>query len=277
MREDSPRELEADRWNKLILLEQGEVGVWMERKVRVVEKKEKRYDGAVLVEGVPDPGLVGAIAASYMVSELQLEEVAFLDSPLFPPFIVLHNSEVLEPVRLYAGDNILVLISEIPIHPVIARPVAEAVIEWGTDKGVEQVVSLGGLNTPNRIDIERPEVYCIVGDGVDKKKLEKAGVKFMSEGLLGGVKAMIVREAIMRGVPTVALLAEAFGEYPDPGAAAEVLKVLASYLTIEIKVEPLLQQAEEMRIKLKELMKRTVAAMKSPVTGASQIAPSYFI
>ncbi len=249
----------------------------MEQKVKVIEKREGTYKGAVLIEGMPDPGLVGAIAASYMITELKLEEIGFLDSPLFPPFIVLHNSEVLEPVRLYGKDDLLVLISEIPIHPAIARPVAETVIEWGFEKGIRQVISLGGLNTPNRIDIERPDVYCIVGNGVDREKLEKAGVKFMSEGLLGGVKAMIVREAIMRRVPAIALLVEAFGEYPDPGAAAEVLKVLASYLTIEIKIDPLLQQAEEMRIKLKELMKKTVAAMKSPVTGAAQIAPSYFI
>ena len=53
----------------------------MSEQVRIIEKK-KVPSGATLLFGFPDVGLVGVIAASHLIEELGLTEVAYMDSEL---------------------------------------------------------------------------------------------------------------------------------------------------------------------------------------------------
>jgi predicted ATP-grasp superfamily ATP-dependent carboligase len=47
--------------------------------VKIVEKKTVPSEATMII-GLPDVGLVGLIATSYLISELNLEEIAYLDS-----------------------------------------------------------------------------------------------------------------------------------------------------------------------------------------------------
>ena len=62
----------------------------MSEEVKIIETK-KVPTGATLIFAFPDVGLVGVIAASHLIDELGLTEVAYLDSNLLPPLIVLHE------------------------------------------------------------------------------------------------------------------------------------------------------------------------------------------
>ena len=67
--------------------------------VKIIEKKEIPSD-ATMIFGFPDVGLVGVIASSHLISELNLAEVAYLDSKLLPPLIVLHEGLPHSPIRI---------------------------------------------------------------------------------------------------------------------------------------------------------------------------------
>jgi len=82
--------------------------------VKIIEKKEVS-PGAVMLFGFPDVGLVGVIAASHMISELGLTEVAYLDSKLLPPLIVLHEGLPHSPIRIFGNHSILLAVSETAI------------------------------------------------------------------------------------------------------------------------------------------------------------------
>jgi len=55
----------------------------LSEEVKIIERKEISR-GAVMLFGFPDVGLVGVIAASHLISELNLTEVAYMDSRLLP-------------------------------------------------------------------------------------------------------------------------------------------------------------------------------------------------
>ena len=65
----------------------------MPEDVKIVEKGviPKKF---TLINGLPDVGLVGLVAASHIVSSLKMEEVGTVESDLFPPMIVLHDGLV---------------------------------------------------------------------------------------------------------------------------------------------------------------------------------------
>ena len=215
-----------------------------------------------LVIGLPDAGLVGAISTAHIVKVLGLETIGHVESDLLPPMIVVHQSKVYDPMRFFGKDGLMVLSSEVPIHPSLVYPLGRTVVEWATKEGVKGLIMITGIAVPNRLDIETPEVYAIPGTSEFREVLEKANIKSFEEGFVVGPAAVMMRECIRRGLPSIMLLAQCFLEYPDPGAAAQALLALNKILGLNIDVKPLLDEAEMIRVKTRELMRRTAEAMR---------------
>lgn len=78
----------------------------MSEEVKIMKRKDVPHD-AVMLFGFPDVGLVGVIAASHLISELNLTEVAYVDSRLLPPLIVLHEGLPHSSIRVFGNHNIL--------------------------------------------------------------------------------------------------------------------------------------------------------------------------
>ena len=230
--------------------------------ISIIETEELEYRNPTAIEGFPGVGLVGTIASSYIVTSLNLKEVGYIDSDLFPPFIVIHQSKIKHPVRIYANSEFIVTLSEIPLPSILYRKLAETIIKWFKSKNVKIVVSIDGFSEPNRIDLKKINVFAISTDEDIKERLEKGGeAKILKEGFMTGLKAMIIQYAHENDIPALGLLAQAFYNYPDPGAAAATIEVFSRLLNVKIDPTPLLQQADEIRVKLKELMRSTASAI----------------
>jgi predicted ATP-grasp superfamily ATP-dependent carboligase len=73
----------------------------LSEEVKIMERKDVPH-GAVMLFGFPDVGLVGVIAVPHLISELNLTEVAYVDSRLLPPPIVLHEGLPHSSIRIFA-------------------------------------------------------------------------------------------------------------------------------------------------------------------------------
>ena len=71
--------------------------------VRIVDTREESLKGAMMVVGFPTHGLVGSVAASYLVHSLDMTQVAYMISEQFPPTVIREEGVVGAPVRLYAS------------------------------------------------------------------------------------------------------------------------------------------------------------------------------
>ncbi len=227
---------------------------------RFVDVREVRPES--LVVGLPDTGLVGVISASHMIRELGMEEVAYLESELLPPLVVIHDGEPKHPVRIFHRDGIAVVVSEIALPPNIVAPISSALFEWARSHRVKVIYSITGLAVPNRLDIEKPRVYGVSVPVELMERLRDAGVEQLKEGMLVGVHALLLRDSSKHGIDNVVLLAESHYAYPDPGAAASILECLGKHLGFEVNLKPLLEQAEEIRVKARDLMRRTAQMMQ---------------
>jgi uncharacterized protein len=58
-------------------------------------------------------------------------------------------------------------------------------------------------------------------------------------------------------LPAITLLAQCFFNYPDPEAAAEVLKELSNIIGVKVDTSKLLEKGEEIRLRARDIMKRT--------------------
>jgi uncharacterized protein len=232
-----------------------------------IEEKGKIPTGATLLFGFPDVGLVGVIAASYLVDELKLDEVAHVDSMLLPPLVVLHEGLPHSSIRIFGGDTLLLAISEVPVPADAIYPIMDALIDWGRSKSVKMMIALGGIPVQDRQDTKELKVFAAASSPEAKKIAEDKQVEILTDGYLVGAQAIMLQTAANNGIPALTLLAQCFYNYPDPEAAAEVLKGLAKITGVKVSVEKLVEKGEEIRLRARDVMKRTqeeMSKMKKP-------------
>lgn len=228
----------------------------MVAEVSIIEKPSVKFESPMVLEGFPDVGLVGAIAVSHVISQLKLEEIGHLESELFPPVVVLHKGVPQDPIRLYGNGKLVVIVSEIAIPPEAIYPLAKSLAGWFESIKANVVVSLNGFPAQYRMEVETPSVFGVATSSQVLNLLKQKGIELMEEGFIAGVYAVILKECVRRGIPVLALLAECFPTYPDPGAAASVLQALNNLFNLGVDTKLLLDKAEEIRLKARDLMKQ---------------------
>jgi uncharacterized protein len=211
---------------------------------------------AVIINGLPDVGLVGLLAASHIISSLKLEEVGSLESEQLPPMIVLHGGLPKSPVRIFANNSLMVLISETAIPVSLLRPLANDLVWWAQSSNARLMLSLGGMAVANRQDIDMPKVFAAISEKGLESKLNGAA-EILEEGYIVGAYGLLLRKCAEASIPAIALLTQAYYNYPDPEAAAAALTAVNKILGLNIDVSELLKRGEEIRLRSKDMMHRT--------------------
>jgi len=224
--------------------------------VRIVERKAVPSN-ATMLHGLPDVGLVGLIATSHVISQLKMDEVAYVDSELLPPVVVLHEGLPYAPLRIFGDGGLVATISEAAIPAKAVPPIMRKLVEWGQAKSVKLVVSMGGMPVQDRQDIAEPKVYGAASNLALLKTLSDRGIEILKGGFMVGPYALIMRYCAERNVPAIALLAQSFYNYPDPEAAAAAIRELGKITGISIDVSKLVEGGEEIRLRARDVMRRT--------------------
>ncbi|MEM4348711.1 MAG: PAC2 family protein [Candidatus Anstonellaceae archaeon] len=209
----------------------------------------------VLVEGFPGLGLVGTIAASYLIEKLKMEPLGYITSEHFPPLAAIHNRQPLYPARMYFSKkhNMIVFVSEFVIPIAAVNELAEAIYEFARKNRISKIISLGGIP----IKGEQDEVYAIASMPSLISQLEKIpSVKMIKEGATTGVTGMLLAKGAVEKYPVISLLAESHEGYMDPKAAAMVLDVLRVLLGFELETKTLEDEAKAIDNKVKEALNK---------------------
>ena len=246
----------------------------MSQEVKIIERKEISR-GAVMLFGFPDVGLVGVIAASHLISELNLTEVAYMDSRLLPPLIVLHEGLPHSPIRVFGNHNVLLAVSETAISADTIYPVMHALIDWGRNKNAKTMISMSGIPVQDRQDVKQLKVFAAASSPEMLKTVQDKDVQVLKEGYMVGPQAIVMQYCANSGIPAIALLAQCFFNYPDPEAAAELLKELANIAEIKVDISKLLEKGEEIRLRARDVMRRTQQEMSKMKKTQEYDIPMY--
>jgi len=228
----------------------------MSEPVRIVERKPV-LSNATMLHGLPDVGLVGLIATSHIISQLQMNEIAYVDSELLPPVVVLHEGLPYAPLRIFGNGSLIATLSEAAIPAKAVPPIMRKLVEWGQAKKVKLMVSMGGMPVQDRQDIAEPKVYGAASNQLLLKTLSDKGIEILRGGFMVGPYALIMRYCAERNVPAIALLAQSFYNYPDPEAAAATIREFSKITGLNFDVSKLVEGGEQIRLRARDVMKRT--------------------
>lgn len=246
----------------------------MSESIKIIEKKTIPSNTTMII-GLPDVGLVGLIATSYLISELNLEEIAYMDSDLLPPVVVLHNGLPHAPLRIYGNQKLIAVISELAVPAPAIYKIMQKIVDWAEEKKVKRIISMGGIPLENRQTIKEPKVFGAASDQKLLEFLNKKGLTTMKEGYIVGAQALSMRYSLSKNISAIAILSQSFYNYPDPQAAAITLKELSKISEIEVDVSKLLEKGEEIRLKARDIMKRTQQEMNKMQKSQEYDLPLY--
>lgn len=244
-----------------------------ESKVRIVEYPNARISNPYVVVGLPEAGLVGSISSSYLANLLKLPEIGYVESELEPPVVVVENSVPRYPIRIFGRDNLVVFVCDIPLTPRLAMEFANAVVNWAMEKNSKLLIGATGLPSRDRLEqkTELPSVFYAATAQMENYASILNSAHALEEAIVVGTYALILRRCRTKGQPNITFFAESHLDFPDPGAAAAVINVLKILLNIEVDVKPLLEESEQIRVKTRELMKRTQQSMQQMSKGAPEL------
>ena len=237
--------------------------------VRIISEPIKSKN-PIVIEGFPGIGLVGNITCQHIIEELGMKYIGSIDSRYFPPLAVLFNGIVFMPVRIYESQkkNIVVVISDIPIHPTASYDLSKALVDWVESIKTKNVVSIAGIATTTGM-------RRVFGGATTNEMLEKIKDKteVFQVGTISGISGSIMTECFLRNIPAVSLLGETPGPNPDPRAAVEVINVLNKIYDLSIDANKLTTQAEQIELELSKLAEQ-VRTTEVPMGGKKEF-PMY--
>jgi uncharacterized protein len=235
--------------------------------IELIEYKKEDLSQSMLVVAFPTVGLISSIAGHFIIDTLKLEEIGAITSREFMPATVIHRSKPSPPVRIYAGkkkcgpegkcEQLTVIISEFMPPYNIIKPLADKILDWAEEKGIEPIVALEGTHAvgPKKKDMK---VYGVGSNKDMKKILKNYKIKETIEGMITGVNGVLLYEGVLQRLNVMCLLSEAHTQYPDSRAAGNLLKKLDIMLPeIKIDPEPLYKEAEEIEKKIRQFMEQS--------------------
>lgn len=227
--------------------------------MELVRHREVSPRNPILIQGVPGLGLVGRIAATYLIKKFRASKVATIYSDYLPlpdgsSGVKIEEDEIAPPtyeIYLIEGpeNDVLVLTSEVQPIAFGQYKIGELVLDFAEELGVSTVITIGGY-VPGSPDVTG--VFACTNDEDLMKLLESAGVKPLTGGYVTGAAGLLVGLAELRGMKSACLLGTTSGAFPDPNASKMVLEVLNHIYHLNIDLEELEEEAKIAEEMIKE-------------------------
>jgi len=239
----------------------------MTDEVQVIAERPKSQN-PVVIERFPGIGLIGNIASQYIVNKLEMDYLGAIDSRFFPPLSVLVGGVAHMPVRIYekADLGVVVISSDIPVHPAASYDVARGIVSWAESIGAREMVCLAGITVMS--DQQR-----VFGAATTEEMLEKIKekVEVFEIGTISGISGSVMNECLLRKVPAICLLGETHSMAPDPRAAVVTIKMLNTLYGLDADTEELEERAEEIELQMQKLADQVKTTSAEEVPGKKEL------
>ncbi len=220
---------------------------------QVVQTKEIEMAHPLLICGFPSAGVVGTIAASAIIEQFEMEEVAHVRSKYMPSAAVFIDGRLRHPFRIYASEkhNLLVVMTELPIMDEGMYHVSSVLLDWASSMGVNETVVIDGIPVQG-LPVNRKVLYAAEEEKLKDLKEDKE-MEILQKGIITGIAGSILSETLCRDMIGFALLTPAITMIPDPEGAVSLLQALNRLYDLGVKVEELQVSGDKIREKMGEV------------------------
>jgi len=247
-------------------------------------KHFKKFDNAVLIEGLPGIGNVSRICVDFLIEKFKAVKLCNIYSDSFPNSVMVTDDSMIKlfKVEFYHtradGRDLILLIGDIqPSSDKDSHALTKLILKLSKDLGVSLIITLGGASLGGTPDITK--VHGVVTDKSFIKELKSLGVVFDGNDtikLIVGAAGLLLGIGELMGFKGFSLLVETMS-YPQHigiKESREVLKVLIKYLGLDLSLKDLDEEIKGIEKEIKaeislsrELKKQQLMAVKPRYIG----------
>jgi len=207
--------------------------------VEFVERTPIGRGRYTVVTGFAGPGFIANTAVMYIVRQRGFELKAHLRSPLMPPMMLLIDGRPIPAFRVYGGDDLLLVVSEVFPPSEGAWRIGHHLFDWLMGKGASEFISVESSLRPFR---------GVVGFTTEGRRLLEVGVRPTGEGAVTGINACLLEGCMERGIPWTSLfIPAATVSSVDYDGAAAAVEILDRMFKLDVDATPLRKMAEALR------------------------------
>lgn len=223
----------------------------------VLDKKPK---SPIIIDGFPGLGLVGTIATEFLIEHLGAKEVGRVKGNEFPPLVAVHDKKIVRSVGIFYDEKTNIMI----LHVISGATgmewqLADELINKAKMLKAHEIISLESVGVPAGEESEVAKAFYYTNKKENEKKLEKAGVEPLKEGIIMGVTGALMQR-VGKEIPFTSIFAETYSGLPDSKAAAKLIEVLDKYLGLAVDPKPLMESAARFEQKLRNLLEKSKQA-----------------
>ena len=226
----------------------------------VLDKKPK---SPVVISGFPGVGMVGAIAAEFLIQHLVTEKIGKVILDKSPALVAIHEGKLIEPFSVYYSKKHNIAV----IHSILAVPGTEwqaavALLKICATLKARELISVEGVASSGTADGEAQDrgsseskIFYYTTSEAKGKALAKQKMESLKEGvIMGPTSAVLIKTTKL---PVTCFFAQTYDQLPDSNAAAQVIRALDGYLGLKVDYKPLLKLAAKFEEKLRTIMSQS--------------------
>lgn len=212
----------------------------------------KRPKNPIIIEAFPGFGLVGTIAAEFLIDHLKTELIGKIWFEEMPAMTAIHNEKIVQPMGIFYNQKYnIVIIHVITNAQGVEWKVSDALLDLAKQLKAKEIICLEGVGSATGSNESRAFYYS--NDEKRKTRLKGTGIDPLKEGIIMGVTSALMVN-VDKIVPMSCIFAETHSQLPDSKAAAKVIETLDKYLGLKVDPKPLLKTAEQFEAKLKGIL-----------------------
>lgn len=240
--------------------------------LRIIETRGDALKGAMMIVGFPTHGLVGSVAASYLVHTLDMDPIAYAISEAFPPTVIVEEGLVHAPLRVFASkmvcgpdrrcDQLVVAISDIQPPAEILPELSRNLLGWAEGKGIQLVIAIEGQPVEGDASFQDARIVAMTNRAaaglLEKYKFDTAN------GVVTGFSGGLMLSAIGRSIPVMCLVAQAHKDFPDARAAAKVIESINPLVPmLVLDTKPLREKARQIEAEVRKSLRQQRESLSS--------------
>lgn len=222
--------------------------------------------GETLLAGFSNFGLAGLTAADYLVDQLDVSQTGHVVVDELPAITPFENGTPRHHTRFFGSEEseLSILVGELFLPLSVAGIFGDAIVEWVTDHGIDEVTILSGVPVPHGPEEHR--TFYVATQDYQDRRLAGTDIPPMGQGFLDGVNAELVGKGIESPLATGVLVTPVHAQAPDIEAAIRLVQTANDLYDLGVDTGPLQSFADEIRQHYEDLADRieTVEAAELP-------------
>lgn len=225
--------------------------------------KKTDLNNPTIICSFPGAGMVGSICTGYIIEQLKLHQIAFVDSRFTLPGVIYIGEKLRHPFRLYssADTSLCVINCEIPITSTRGvYSVLDAIIKWSLKYNSRELIVLDAFPLDNFPGPDRKVLIL----SSDSKAVYGDGFHLLSDlndknftAFVGGISGGLLSLCISSGISCKGFFVPSYSRIPDPEGAALLIESVNSIdrSSVDINTQQLRKEGERVRRRMEELAK----------------------